>query len=285
MLLGGRAVLQGVPMRGFSFRFEIVRITIGVAVITVAGVLFEFLPVTRIIAIVMACCGLLLTADGLVKFSRSKVIVHHQWSEEKVLRELARAPESAVIQILQTWIPEEDFITSLEHLYLQGGKRFHLQVMLVNPQDSGAIDVLAARMKLRGDKNRAQAAEEVTAALDDICRLKRDVDSELRRSWKNGGRPDTVDLEVRLYDFLPFGPVYKIGDEVMFIGFYLNHVSSVRGPMIEIRKNRCPGLWHEFEKHLNKGWSDSTLYFPARTSRTTKTASTPRTPRTQGETV
>ncbi len=268
-------------MRKVSFRFEIARVTIGVAIITLAGVLFEFSPATRIIAIIMTCFGLPLAADGLVTFGRSKVVVHHQWSLQKLLRELAHAPERATIQILQTWFPEENFVTSLEHLYLQDGKRFHLQVMLVNPHTEGAIDVLAARVKLR-KINRAKAAGDVTTALDNICRLKRNVDGALRRASVNGGHPDTVDLEVRLYDFLPFGPIYKIGDEVMFVGFYLNHASSVHGPMIEIRKKRCPDLWHVFEEDLNRGWIDSTPYFPSRTLRTPKT---PRSTRTQSETI
>lgn len=262
-------------MRGFSFRFEMARVTIGVAIITLAGVTFEFLPSTRIFATVMTCLGVLLTADGLVTFARWKVFVHHQWSLQRVLQELARAPDRAVVQILQTWFPEENFVPSLQRLYLQDGKRFHLQVMLVNPHNEGAIDVLAARVKLRKGWDRAKAAGDVTTALDNICRLKRHVDNTLRRSSSNGGHhPDSVDLEVRLYDFLPFGPVYKIGDEVMFIGFYLNHASSVHGPMIEIRKKRCPDLWNLFEEDLNHGWSDSTPYFPARTPRTRGTRGT-----------
>jgi hypothetical protein len=268
-------------MRRFSFRFEVVRVTIGGVIISLAGVLFELSPATRIIAIIMICLGLLLAGDGLVTFSRWKVTVHHQWSLEKVLRELARAPERASIEILQTWFPEENFVTSLERLYMHEGKRFRLQVMLVNPQDEGAIDVLAARVKVR-QIDRAKAAQDVHMALDNICRLKRNVDSALRRSPGNDSRPDTVDLEVRLYDFLPFGPVYKIGDEVIFVGFYLNHASSVHGPMLEIRKSRCPDLWHEFEEDLKQGWTASTPYFPARTPRTSRTA---RTPRTQSETI
>jgi hypothetical protein len=275
------AILQGVLMRRFSFRFEIARVTIGVAIITLAGVLFELLPDTKVIAIVIACFGLLLSMDGLVTFDRWKAVVHPQWELQKVLRELARAPERAAVQILQTWFPEENFVTSLEHLYLQDGKRFHLQVMLVNPQAEGAIDVLAARVKLR-NIDRAKAAGDVTAALDNICRLKRNVDSAFRRSSVSGGHPDTVDLEVRLYDFLPFGPIYKIGDEVMFVGLYLSNASSVHGPMIEIRKKRCPDLWHVFEEDLSQGWIGSTPYFPARTSRTSRTS---RTPRTQSENI
>jgi hypothetical protein len=81
-------------MRRFSFRFEIARVTIGVAVITLAGVLFELLPDTRVIATVIACFGLLLSMDGLVTLDRWKVVVHPQWDLQKVLQELARAPES-----------------------------------------------------------------------------------------------------------------------------------------------------------------------------------------------
>jgi hypothetical protein len=254
-------------MRGFSFRFELVRVTVGGVVMTLAAGLFEFASGTRYVAVALFCCGILLVVGGLVRFGKSRVIVHHEWSLQKILKELACAPERATVQILQTWFPEENFLTSLERLYLHEGKRFHLHVMLMNPEGDEADevnDVLAARMKLR-KISRAKAASDITTALDNLRRLKRNVDTSLRQVAVNGVHPESVDLQVRLYDFLPFGPIYKIDDEVMFVGLYLNHVSSVHGPMIEVRKKRCPDLWNLFEEDLSRGWADSTVYFPPRT--------------------
>jgi hypothetical protein len=254
-------------VQGFSFRFELVRLTVGSAIMTLAAGLFEFAPGTRYVAVALFCCGILLAADGLVRFGKSRVMLHHEWSIQKILKELACAPEGATVHILQTWFPEENFLTSLERLYVHGGKRFHLHVMLMNPEGDetdGVNDVLAARVKLR-KISRAKAASDVTTALGNLQQLKLNVDTSLRQATGNGVDPESVDLQIRLYDFLPFGPIYKINDEVMFVGLYLNHVSSVHGPMLEVRKKRCPDLWNLFEEDLSRGWADSMVYFPSKT--------------------
>jgi hypothetical protein len=88
--------------------------------------------------------------------------------------------------------------------------------MIIDPHGQSEMDVLAARVKLRGI-DRARAVGEVMATVDNICKLKRNVDAALRVAASNGGTPGTVDLQIKLYNFLPFGPIYKIGEEVMFM--------------------------------------------------------------------
>jgi len=244
-----------------SFRFQVVHVTIGGVIMTLAAGLFGFFPGTRIIAGICFAAGILLTVYGLVAFRKSGPVIHHQWSSRRVIRALESAPETATIQILQTWFPEENFATSLERLYKAHNKRFRLRVMIIDPNGQSEMDVLAARVKLRGI-DRARAVGHVTASLENICRMKRNVDTALRAAARNGDSPGTVDLQIKLYSFLPFGPIYKIGEEVMFIGFYLSHVSSVDGPMIEVRKEACPDLWHIFDEDFRRGWEGSIPYFP-----------------------
>ncbi len=187
---------------------------------------------------------------------------HVQWSQERLLKAMARAPEAAIVEILQTWIPEEDFIDRLRHLYIDDGKRFHLRVMLMNPEEEGPNDVLTARVKLRGIE-RSKAANDIAHSRDSLLRLKKDVDKKLSELARAGrGRAETMDLEIRLYDFMPFGPIYKIGEQVMFIGLYVNDTSSIFGPMIEIRQSRSPELWHDLERSLSNGWDASPTYVP-----------------------
>lgn len=252
-----------------SFRFEPIRVTIGSVIMAVAVGLFGFLPNTRIAAGIIFVIGILVTIYGFLTLGKSGAIIHEHWSLRRIIRALHNAPERATIQILQTWFPEENFVTSLERLYQVEKKQFHLRVMIVDPHDEGVIDILAARVKLRGI-NRAKAVGEVTSSLENLCGLKRNVDATMRSSARNGDSPDVVDLQIRLYDFLPFGPIYKIGEEVIFVGFYLGHVSSVHGPMIEVRKESCPDLWQVFEDDFRRGWEASTPYYPAKARGRTK---------------
>jgi hypothetical protein len=260
----GRDRFKGTLMWRFSFRFEPVRVTIGSVIMTLAAGLFGFFPNTRIAAGICFAIGILLTLHGFLTLGKSGAIIHQHWSLRRIIQALHNAPERATIQILQTWFPEENFVTTLEHLYRVKKKQFRLRVMIVDPHDEGVIDILGARVKLRGI-NRARAVGEVTASLENLCALKRAVDAAARSSPRNGDSPDVVDLQIRLYDFLPFGPIYKIGEEVIFAGLYLGHVSSVHGPMIEVRKESCPDLWQVFEDDLRRGWEGSTPYYPAKT--------------------
>ena len=116
-----------------SFRFQVVHVTIGGVIMTLAAGLFGFFPGTRIIAGICFAAGILVTVYGLVAFRKSGPVIHHQWSLRRVIRALESAPETATIQILQTWFPKENFVTSLERLYKVHNKRLRLRVMIIDP--------------------------------------------------------------------------------------------------------------------------------------------------------
>jgi hypothetical protein len=253
---------MGAAMLALSFKFNILRVTVGGLGMSAGPSLFVFDPGLRIAAVVIFGLGVLLAITGLVALSPRRAIVHVRWSQERLRKAMRQAPETATVDLLQTWIPEEDFIDGLRHLYLNDGKRFHLRVLLMNPAEKGLNDVLAARIKLRGIE-RSKAANDIAHTRDSLLRLKRDIDRKLAELARAGqGRAETMDLEIRLYDFMPFGPIYKIGEQVMFIGLYLNDASSIFGPMIEIRKSRSPELWRDIERSLSSGWEASPTYVP-----------------------
>ena len=246
---------------GITFRFNVIWVTIGGIIISLGPGLYGFDPKLKVIAFIVLGLGVVLTVTGLTEFSARSAIVHARWSQERILKALAKAPETATVRILQTWFPEEDFIDSLMGLYLNDGKRFHLRVMLMNCESQGVNDVLAARVKLRWIE-RSKAAADIIQTRDGLLRLKDNVDSFLRQLAQHEGRLETVDLEVKFYDFMPFGPIYRIGEDVMFVGFYLNHTSSVFGPMIEVRRKRSPLIWQIFEWNFNNGWDTAVAYYP-----------------------
>ena len=246
---------------GLTLRFDLLRVTIGGLAISLGSGLYVFDPGLKIAAFITFSVGVILAADGLITISSRRAVVHPRWSQDRILKALATAPETATVQILQTWFPEEDFIASLERLYLYHGRRFHLRVMLMNCEQEGVNDVLAARVKLRWIE-RSKAVVDIIQTRDGLLRLKRNVDNRLRQIALADGRFETIDVQIRFYDFMPFGPIYRIGEEVMFVGFYLNHTSSVFGPMIEVRKSKSPQLWQVLEWNLDSGWEASVPYHP-----------------------
>jgi hypothetical protein len=244
-----------------SLKFNGVRFAVGGIVLSLGPTLLAFDQALKAAAAVIAAAGFVILLSGMFQISFRGAIVRARWSQERILKALSRAPVTACVQILQTWIPEEDFIDKLEHLYLHEDKRFHLRVMLMNCERDGVNDVLAARVKLRSIE-RSKAAVDIIETRDRLIRLKSDVDARLRQLALANGRSETVDMEIRFYDFMPFGPIYCIDDEVMFVGFYLSHASSLVGPMIEIRRKRSPQLWQIFERSLTNGWDAAVPNYP-----------------------
>jgi len=250
---------RGMP--ALSLRFNVVRVTLGAIVISAEPALYAFYPHLRLEAALLFILGVALTVTGLIALSFRRAIVRPRWSQDRIMRALRRAPADTTVQILQTWIPEEDFIDQLRHLYLYDAKRFRLRVMLMNPNEQGTNDVLAARVKLRRI-TRDDAARQINQTRDGLVRLKQQVDQKLNQLVQSHEDQHAVDLQIRFYNFLPFGPVYRIGEDVMFVGFYLNHTSSIFGPMIEIRQKQSPELWRVLEHNLSEGWRVSELYAP-----------------------
>lgn len=249
-------------MPSLSFRFNILRVTIGGLGMSAGPSLYALDSGLHVEAVVIFALGVLLAVTGLVALSPRQAIVHVEWSQKRLIKALGNAPEAAVVEILQTWIPEEDFIDRLRKLYIADGKRFHMKVLLMDPAEGNTNDVLSARVKLRGI-DRSKASGDIAHTRDSLLRLKRDVDKKFDELAKAGrGRAERMDIEIRLYDFMPFGPIYKIGEDVIFFGLYLNDTSSIFGPMIEVRKARSPELWRDLERNLSNGWDASSTYVP-----------------------
>lgn len=69
-----------------------------------------------------------------------------------------------------------------------------------------------------------------------------------------------VDLDVRLYDHMPFGPIYQIGDEIMYVGFFVNFETSSDAPMLEIRNTPGNRWWRQFEREFSEAWAVARRY-------------------------
>jgi hypothetical protein len=252
-------------MRMVSFRFDAVRVTLGGALLSVGAGVTELVGDLRLVGGVLFVLGVVVTTAGLVRIAERRVVIHDQWSTRRVIEALKRAPPDATVRILQTWFPEEEFADCLCDLLVHEGKRFDLQVLLLRAHDarSRKSDLLSARVRLRGT-DRSKAIREIGETLDMLVNLKRSVDEVWRAQGADGRKPKVLDLEVRLYEFMPFGPIYQIGGDVMFVGFFLNYDTSAAGPMLEVRKADQHRIWRKFEQDFERGWRDAAPYFPHR---------------------
>jgi hypothetical protein len=200
--------------------------------------------------------GLLLLLYGAFGFATSSTTILDDWDAELLKRALNEATPASTISILQTSIPDvTQLIGWLEDLLTTKQKHFRLRILLLDHQEAAAL--ISARVKLRPDSAEAHLAE-IRANIELFIRLKERVDQE----WAESSNGAKLDLQIRLYSFLPFGSVIQIGEKVIFSGLFWNWTSSVNGPMIRITDPSCKN-WKCYTKQFCSGWVAAKVVFPA----------------------
>jgi len=194
--------------------------------------------------------GLAITALGFFKLALPEAVYFEKWKQEEVRKALTEAPRNSTVRILQTWFPDaETFIPNLEQLLTKGDKHFQLRIMLMD-NDKASVDkpdVLSARIKHRSE-GRREASDSIDRTVKALMAMKRNVD----KVWKEKRDGALLDMQIKRYCFLPFGPIYQVGP-VMLTGFYLNHSTSANGPMIKLTSPDSDS-WAVFQKHFDTAW-------------------------------
>ena len=230
--------------------------TLGLAIMAIGGGMFQItreFPWERVFAVSSAfvfCGGLLLFFSGCFEIYRSCRMVE-KWNNNLIEKAFESAPPNSKIRILQTWVPAyERFWPFVEGLLKEKRKEFHFEILLINmgESDSPCGDLLDARILLR-KQSRRQARASIEGNVVYLMNMKRDVD----RIWREKHPGRQLDLKIRFYRFMPFGPIFQIGNSYLFVGFYLNQESSECAPMLVLRDPKSP-IWRIFEQDFMHGW-------------------------------
>jgi hypothetical protein len=206
-------------------------------------------PIARVPVALLAYLGAMALFALCLEVKRPASLIA-RWDSKRVKKALTSAPEDATIRILQTWVPDvEDLTPFLEGLLIRKGKRFRIEIMLMDPGELEAdsdADLLSARTRHR-QETRSSARAEIVRSANHFRQMKEKVD----KHWVKENR--TLNLSVRWYRFMPFGPIYQVGDRRLFVGFYPPHASSLDAPMLELRSNRSE-LWESFQAAFIEAW-------------------------------
>jgi hypothetical protein len=252
-------------MRTIGFRFSASRFAAGATLLSIGSGAASITPRLILPGAILFFAGIVITLASVLTLRPRPVILYDTWDHHRVYRALEKAPDDAVVRIQQTWFPEEDFVAKLQDLLLRG-KQYDLQVMLVDPglDEGSPAELVAARVLLR-DLSAMRGGEEVRSTISSLARMKEAIDAKRRDTAIRGRRPSLVNLEIRLYQFLPFGPIYQVAEDVMFVGIFLNFATSAEGPMIEVRNTPGNRLWRILEHHFDQGWASpsSVIAYPA----------------------
>lgn len=181
--------------------------------------------------------------------------IYQVWkdADKRILKALRSAPADSEIRILQTWFPNLEYIRpKLERLLIKKDKKFSFKVLLMDQGKAKTRnDVLNARIAIRR-KDRKTARQNIQQSIKSLIQMKEIVDSKWRKKLK---------LEIRSYKFLPFGPIYQIGKNAIFAGFFINYESSINAPMIVV-KNPQSEIWETFEENFESGWRKAKNVYP-----------------------
>jgi hypothetical protein len=204
--------------------------------------------------------GGLVALAGAVLFTATHPMFHRKlrtlpkWDYSPIEAALRDAPPRSHIRILETWLPH---VETLAPRLIDKDKDFCLQVLLIDPGSPVASgDLLEARVEHRDDFDRPEAWHNVLEAINVLLKRRKAVEVQSER---------TVDMKVRLYTFLPFGPLYDIGGR-MFVGLYPAHAASEDAPMLIVDPPakssndlsiRGEGVWSLLDHHFKAGWKDA----------------------------
>ena len=242
-------------MARIGFKFKAPVFAIGAAALSISAGVARLVPALVVASAILFVGGLVLLLAGVATLHPRDVIVHRNWDTSQITRAMRRAPSDAVVQILQTWFPEEAFVPALRNIFTQDQKNFALDIMLMDPATEQGL--LGSRVQLR-NMQPSDAAKDIRDTVQSLQLMKQQVEKSRQDNGSSSRRVLPVDLEIRLYTFMPFGPIYKIGEEVMYVGFFINYGTSNEAPMIEVRNTPENRLWALFSHNFNEGWSKAT---------------------------
>lgn len=121
---------------------------------------------------------------------------------------------------------------------------------------NSCLEALNCRILGRGGKLEA-AVHDVESSINMLLEMK----NEVEQFWRSKNlQEEKLSLNIRQYNSWQFGPLYQIGDEVMFIGFYPVHLSSINAPILEINRE-AQEVWDLFEQHFYKAWNEISKEF------------------------
>lgn len=209
----------------------------------------------------------LVALEGRTEMPEPFVRTHAHWNMNVMLEALEAAPDGTTVSILQTWFPDREvFFPRLSQLLTRSSKSFKLRILLLDPASTGQEDtgLVAARVMTRADLNRAEALDEIGASIASLGRMRRAVEG----SWQEQDRRNPVlDIRLKLYRFMPFGPLYRFshrdldtGDRWgrMYAGFYVNYGSGFSGPMMELADRPSNSVWLPLSEQFDHGWEHDT---------------------------
>jgi len=246
------------------FQFDTKRLTIGGLLIAIgrgidsAGPYYfpEYDHIGHDIGLVLFVLGIFITITGLITYN-SGARIYPSWRSDLICKTIRSADANSTISLLQTSFPNaNELLPLLQHLLVDGGKAFKLRILVANPHSDDGWAIVKARVYLR-DQEASHHAGEIVDQLGPFKSLKIKVD----KAWQQHRNGAKLDLQIRVYEHLPFGPQYHIGEKQSFIGFFICDKSSINAPMLRVGPNSHE-IWNVFRHDFEAAWDGAAAYFP-----------------------
>jgi len=223
-------------------------LTVGTLVMSIGGGFYGFFPNTpvKIVGIILFLIGFILSLFSFIKLNED-FIIYEDWELSRIKKDLQKADNNSTLKFLQTWWPDRELLCPmLEKLMIKNDKVFNIEVFLIEYKDfNQSNSLICSRQRLRPESPE-QAANEVKSTIARLKIMKERVDLHWAK-YKAGAK---LNLTIKLFNVLPFGSMYQIGNDVIYFGLYHNYESSAHGPMFKITPSKDRVLWNKIENNL-----------------------------------
>ncbi len=162
-----------------------------------------------------------------IQAQSDRVVFHPLWNWDTIRERVLQIDKRVVtIYFRQTWVPgmEGPQFKNFKHSIEENGKKIVGWLYLL-----GSEELMSFRVKARVE-SLSDAAGELART---ISRFK-NIFGATHPISKGTSNAPPESLNIGFYEFMPFGPILMIEDQVLFAGLYPSRYSSDTAPMLEV---------------------------------------------------
>ena len=203
--------------------------------------LFPQSPFVFGLVVSLTLVGLPLLIAGFIDIRRARCTVLRRWDRDLFLKHVREIRDGEQLRIMNSYVPDIEYLVQeLVHVCLREKRDITVKILLFD--FVRAPHLIRARMKHRPEYRGDPAAP-----------LRGNVEAFLDLQQKIAEQSAKAKLEVRLYDHLPIGGYYQVGERLMQLAFFYTTHSGNCGPGLFCDGINC-NKWRRFAENFDESW-------------------------------
>lgn len=224
--------------------------TFGLGINTYIKGTFPTLEWISWVAIILFLFGSIILLSGFFQISFTACKVISEWNWEFVHKLMISIKSHDEIRIINTYIPNMDkLISLLRDIYIRDKKIISIKILLLDFENAKYL--VEARFKYR-----PESTEMAIYSIKENIRQFNELKKQIERNWVESNFSGKVDIQIRLYDHIPIGAYYQIGQNSMELAFLYTKKSGTSGPALYCKNVRTKH-WRSFAENFEDSWNSA----------------------------